>query len=68
MGGRALSRWRILAPFRGSVSTAYASRSAVDADIKSGKLVIKATSPTGIVYKANCLTYFDVSNDSNLQW
>lgn len=54
--------------FRGSVSTAYASRSAVDADIQSGKLVIKATSPTGIVYKANCLTYFDVSNDSNLQW
>ncbi len=54
--------------FRASVSTSYANRAAVDADIKSGKLVIKATSPTGIVYKADCLTYFDVSNDSNLQW
>ena len=54
--------------FRASVSTSYSSRDAVDTDIKNGKLIIKATSPTGITYTANCLTYFDVSNDSNLQW
>lgn len=54
--------------FRASVSSAYADREAVNADIKSGKLIIKATSPTGITYKADQLTYFDVDDDSLLQW
>lgn len=54
--------------FRASVKTEYADRAAVNADIKSGKLIIKATSPTGVTYKADQLTYFDVNDNTLLQW
>ncbi len=54
--------------FRAKINKDYASRSAVDTDIKNGKLIIKATSPTGITYVADKLTIFSKTDDTGLGW